>query len=97
MATTVASLRAAHREFAEVDHPTDAEIQAAIDTATDLLDATVLSTLFDAAVDLKACQILASSPFARDMRMEKKDYITLYDELLRSLLEPLGRAWRVAP
>lgn len=97
MATTIASLRAAHREFAQADHPTDAEVQAAIDVADDLLDATVLGSLYDAAVDLKACQILALSPFAQDLRLKKGSAATIFDGQLRAILEPMGRAYRVIP
>lgn len=97
MAVTIASLRAAHREFAEVDHPTDAEVQAAIDHATSLLDQAGLGALYDNAVDLMACQLLALSPFARDLRLEKYEHATIFDQPLNDILEVMGRAYRVIP
>ncbi len=97
MAVSVISLRAAHREFAEADHPTDAEVQAAIDAAERHLDQAALGVQHDDAVRLMACQFLARSPYAQDLRLEKSGYTTIFDEPLRALLEPLGRAWRILP
>jgi hypothetical protein len=92
MAVTVASLRAAHREFADTDHPTDAEVQAAIDKAERFYSEACLGTLYDDAVELKACQALARSPFARDLRLVKDKGATIFDEELRMIVEPTGRA-----
>jgi hypothetical protein len=97
MAVTVADIRADHREFNVADHPTDAEIQNAIDRAERLLSEDELGDLYDDAVALKACQRLARSPFGRDLRLTKDERTTIYDEDLRELLEPVGRAERVSP
>ena len=97
MATTVASVRATHREFLVEDHPTDAEIQSAIDRAERLLDEDELEDLYDDAVDLKVCQLLARAPYGRDLRLMKNSMATIYDEDLNAILEPLGRSERVIP
>ena len=97
MAVTVASLRADHPEFADTDHPSNAEVQAAIDRADRLYSDAELGDLYDDAVDLKACQSLARSPFARDLRLQKNSRATVYDDDLRQILEPVGRAERVIP
>lgn len=92
MAVTIASIRAAHREFSDTDHPTDGEVQSAIDRAERALSEDSLGTVYDDAVDLMACQILARSPYARDLRLTKDSMATIFDDQLRQLLEPIGRA-----
>ena len=97
MAVTVASVRATHREFAVTDHPTDAEIQSAIDRAERLYCEDELGDLYDDAIDLKTCQLLARAPYGRDLRLNKDTMETIYDEDLRAIVEPVGRAERVSP
>jgi hypothetical protein len=99
MAVTRASLLIEHPEWANA--PTDL-VDAKLATAQNLLDSDVLGDLYDYAVVLKTCQLLASSPYARDMKLslESRDgkiTHTLYDGALREILEPAGAAHRVEP
>ena len=97
MAVTIADVRAAERDFASTDHPTDAEVQTAIDRAERLYDETTLDDRYDDAVLLKVCQTLARKSFARDLRLVKNGQQTIFDEELRAVLESVGRENRVVP
>lgn len=94
MAVTRTSLLVEHPEWANA--PT-ALVDAKLATAKALLDSDVLDTLYDPAVVLKTCQLLAVSPFARDMKLSSDDGTTIYDRALNEILIPAGAAHRVEP
>jgi len=94
MAVTRTSLLAEHPEWANA--PTDL-VDAKLATAQNLLDSDVLGDLYDYAVVLKTCQLLAISPYARDMQLSASDGTTIYDRALHDILVPAGAAHRMAP
>lgn len=94
MAVTRTSLLVEHPEWANAP---SALVDAKLATAQGLLDSDVLGDLYDYAVVLKACQLLATSPFARDMKLSKDDGTTIYDKALNEILIPAGAAHRVLP
>lgn len=94
MAVTRTSFLAEQPEWANA--PTDL-VDAKLATAQNLLDSDVLGDLYDYAVVLKTCQLLAVSPFARDMERSSNDGTTIYDRALNDILIPAGTAHRVAP
>jgi hypothetical protein len=67
VAVTLASLRAAHPEFTTFDATA---LQASIDQATDLIEATIFEdvTQHDTAITWYACYLASTSPYGRDMR-----------------------------
>ena len=99
MAVTIASFRAAHPEFATA--PPDAVVQAAIDKAGRLLDATVIPTsLYDDAVEWQAYIYIGTSPYSRDKRVQVAGDASLMENARRNLDDILvssGRAYRVLP
>ena len=97
MAVTVADIRANHRDFANTDHPTDAEVQAAIDRAEAQLDESTLGDQYDDAVEMMTCQDLATSGYARDLRLRKDSERTLFDQRLERILMTRGRSQRPIP
>lgn len=94
MTVTRTSLLTEHPEWANA--PTDL-VDAKLAAAKALLDTDVLGDLYDYAVVLKTCQLLALSPFSRDMRLSKDDGTTIYDRELHDILIPAGSAHRVEP
>lgn len=94
MAVTRSSLLVEHPEWANA--PTDI-VDAKLATAQNLLSSDVLGDLYDYAVVLKTCQLLAVSPFARDMELSMSDGTTIYDRALSDILIPAGSAYRVSP
>lgn len=94
MAVTRASLLIEHPEWANAS---SALVDAKLATAQNLLDSDVLGDLYDYAVVLKTCQLLAISPFARDMKLSASNGTTIYDHALEEILIPAGTAHRVLP
>jgi hypothetical protein len=98
MTVTVASFRTAHPEFATV--PADAVVQAAIDKAGRLLDATVIpSTVYDDAVEWQAYVYLGTSPYSRDKRLPVigDEHLATARRNLDDILMASGRAYRILP
>jgi hypothetical protein len=98
MTVTVASFRTAHPEFATV--PADAVVQAAIDKAGRLLDATVIpSTVYDDAVEWQAYLYIGTGPYARDKRVPVigDDHLATARRNLDDILMASGRAYRILP
>ena len=69
MAITATSLKALHPEFSSAS-ASDAFIELKIASAKLRLSASVWGDLYDTAVDLMACHLLAMDPDGRPMRLD---------------------------
>jgi len=94
MAVTVADLR---REFPEFTPAPDAVLEAAIAAGYVAHDAQVWGSHLDLGVMLYACDRLARSPYARDLRLQMQDGRSVYQTELERLRGQVGAAWRVLP
>jgi len=95
MAVTRTSLQTDHPEWSNAP---DDVVDAAIARAQAELEEDVLGAdLFDPAVTLRACQVLARHPQGRDMRLKPNSRETIYDAELDDLLRARGTAYRVTP
>ena len=94
MAVTAASLKAAHPEFGAAP---DAVVTATIARSVACHDSEVWGTLLDMGVDLHTCDLLARSPYAREMRLVKAEQTTVYRMEWERLKQQVARAWRVIP
>ena len=95
MAVTSTTLRAAHPEWTNAP---DDVVTAAITAAQGELSEDVLGAdLYDRAVTLRACQVLARHPQGRDMRLKPNSLDTIYDVELDDILRARGTAYRVTP
>ena len=94
MAVTAASLKVAHPEFTSAP---DVVVNAAIASAVGFHDSEVWGTLLDTGVELKTCDLLARSPYGRDMRLVKDGLTTVYSLEWERLRTQVARAWRVLP
>lgn len=70
-------VRDAFPEFAEA---TDGMIEGAIRGASAKVDAATAGTSYERLLGLRVAQILARSPFARNMTLVLKDGRTIYDD-----------------
>jgi hypothetical protein len=75
-------------------------IQAAIDKAVRLLDATVIpSTVYDDATEWQVYVYLGTSPYSRDKRVPVigDDFLATARRNLDDILQASGRAYRLMP
>ena len=79
----VPSLATFRVNFPEFTNATDALLQAAIDRASTLCDATTYGDLHTQAVLFTAADDLAMSPFSREMRL--KDGTSVYQKRVKQL------------
>jgi hypothetical protein len=92
VAVTVASLRIAYPEFANV--PVDL-IEQHISLAELNTDEDVLGDRYDMAVLLRACHTIAVSSFGEKLRIEVKDGQTSYGQADERLRRAAGTAYRM--
>lgn len=94
MAVTAADIKADHSEFVPV---ADAVVTAYIAKAVAVHDAEVWGTLLDIGVEWKTCDLLARSPFGRELRLERSEERTIYQEEWERLKNQVAHAWRELP
>lgn len=83
MTVTASTLKEAFPEF---DGATDAHVTATIALATARCHSATWGDLRDQGIMYMSCDLLARSPFARDMRLVAKDGTTVYQETFDQLL-----------
>lgn len=99
MTVTAASLLENHPEFTQgfADYPN--MVNGMISQAIAMVDESGYGStaLYDKAVEWKACELLAMSPFARDMRLNKDLDKTYYTREYENMAKVAGSAYRVLP
>ena len=96
MAVTAADIRTKHPEF-DITRNTDAVIDAFIARAVAVHCAEVWGDLLDIGIEWKTCDMMARSPYARELRLERDEERTIYQEEWERLKNQVAHAWRVLP
>jgi len=92
VAVTAASLKAKHSEF---DVVADATVTLFITHSESLHDETVWGDLYDYGVEYKACDLLARSPYARNLRLVPEGDVTIYQREWERMQTQVASAYRM--
>ena len=96
MAVTAADIRTKHPEF-DIPRNTDVVLNAYIADAVLLHCAEVWGTRLDLGVEWKTCDLLARSPYGRELRLEKDETRTIYQAEWERIRDQVSHAFRLLP
>lgn len=96
MAVGASEFLARYPEFTKAQTIAPGLIDACLTEAATLTDATVWGDKQSIGIMLRAADMLARSPFARDMKLVSKDDETVYSIRLRDLKRSVAGGYRVA-
>lgn len=97
MAVTPASLATNRPEFSSVVAARPTLVANFIAKAERVTDAEVWGDSYDDGVELLVCDMLARSPFARELRLVADDNTTVYRDEWTGLARKFGGAFRLYP
>ena len=97
MAVTPASLAVHRPEFAAAVAAHLTLVTSMIEKAERATDADVWGDSFDDGVELLVCDMLARSPYCRDLRLVRDGTRTVYRDELETQIKKFGGAWRLYP
>jgi len=92
VAVTALSVKMKHPEF---DNVADATVVLYITQAENCHDSTVWGDLYDDGVEYKTCDLLARSPYARNLRLVNEGDTTIYQYEWERMRNQVGAAYRM--